>query len=443
MTERPEIILPPHSVPVERVILASILTNPVFVATAMTGISDDSWFYLPQHRMVFNAMRRLFNKGAPIDIPAVALLLEQKGQLEEVGGRQWLLQLDESTPWANEQIVELGRLALRRRLYVEAQGILRQSLDNTLPVDDLAGSACEKIFAAVSKDTEINKHDFKKDVRAVEEEVVKRHENRSLITGIPSGISDLDEDTGGLHDGEYTIIAGRPSMGKTTLALNILRHIAVEEKLPALMFSLETTEKVLIRNMVCASAKVNSTRLRTGYSPKDDLARWREHAAKIYEAPIHFYPKRDISILDLLTQTRVYKAVHGIRVVFIDHLGLIRPLDSRQSLNQQVSEVSRFLKTMAADLNLPVVSVCQLNRKVEDRKGNVPVMSDLRDSGTLEQDADNILLLYRNSYYNKSDISNTLEIEIAKQRNSVVGTTVLHYDIATGFIGNSLKGDKP
>ena len=421
--------LPPQNLQAEMSVLGSMLLDNEVIPDVARFLKKND-FYSPDHQTIYDATLALFDEGHPVDVLLLTDALQRRGDLERIGGPDYLVALLECVPSAAnaEYYAHIVRqAALRRHLIHACTEIARDSYDGSIDTDALLDKAQAGIFAVTQDD----KFAEAAPISDVLKEIFKDIDSISgqRITGLRTYFKDLDDLTCGFQKSELIIIAGRPSMGKTTLALNIVCRVAMggwhspnkDEAEPVLLFSLEMSKPVIARNLLCGYAKVDAHRLRRGLLPHDEIQALTMKAGDLYEANIFIDDTPGLSLRDLRTRARRMKLrVPDLALVVIDYLQLMEGprADSRQ---QEISSISRGLKALARELDLPVIALSQLSRQTEAREGHVPRMSDLRESGAIEQDADVIILLYREEQYNPGARPGEADLIIAKQRNGPTG----------------------
>ena len=441
--------VPPHNIEAEQSILSAILIENNTLPEVLEILSDQD-FYREAHRKIFKAMVELFEKNEPADLVTLTNLLKERGQLGSLGGASYLAELMDAVPMAVNaahyaKIVQ--EKASLRRLIEQAASITTRCFEDKGDVEEILDFAERSIF-------DISENKIKPSFYALGEiltdtykAVEEAYENKVLVTGVPTGFRGLDEKTSGFQAGDLIIIAGRPSMGKTALALNIARNASVETGAPAAVFSLEMSKEQLSLRMLSAEARIDSSRMRGGFLSESDLARINRAAGALYDIPIYIDDSPAISALEIRAKARRMKMDKGVGLVVIDYLQLMRGRASAERRELEISEISRSLKALAKELNLPVVALSQLNRKVEDRTNKRPVLSDLRESGAIEQDADVILFIYRDEVYHKEEDNpnkGIAELILAKQRNGPIGAVKLAFlDTYTRFEDLAPREESP
>ncbi len=395
--------LPPQSIEAEMSILGGILLeNEAINRTLEILVPED--LYRENHRKIFRAMIDLNERNEPCDLVTLTSILKKKGELEEVGGGAYLATLVDYVPTAANiayycKIVK--EKGLTRRLISAATDIVTRGYDDQMEVAELLDNAQKVIF-------EISENKLRPaffPVSAVLKDTIKNiellYEKKEHVTGVPTGFIDLDEKTAGFQRGDLIIIAGRPSMGKTAFALNIAQYAALhsEQKTPVAIFSLEMSKEQLVTRLLCSEARIDASRLRTGHLIDNDWEKLARGAGKLHEAKIFIDDSPAISVLEMRAKCRRLRAEHHIGLIIVDYLQLMRGGANPESRQQEISEISRSLKALAKELDVPVVALSQLNRGLENRTDKRPMMSDLRESGAIEQDADLIMFVYRDTVY--------------------------------------------
>ena len=424
--------LPPQSVEAEQSVLGAILIDNSALMTALELIGADD-FYRESHRRVFHAMTELFDKSEAIDIITMTDHLSRKNELELVGGGQYLASLAAMIPTAanikyHSKIIR--EKAMLRGLLRSVTDIARSVYDSELDPEELIDFAEKTVFDISDKRIKTSFSTLKSVIKDSFQMIEQLYDRKETVTGVPSGFKDLDELTTGFQRSDLIIIGGRPCMGKTAFSLNIAQHVGVEMKEPVAVFSLEMAKEQLAFRMLCSEAMVDSNSVRKGFIRKDDWHKLTSAAGKLAEAPIFIDDSSAITILEMRAKARRLKAEHGLSLVVVDYLQLMRGRGNAERREQEISEISRSLKALAKELRVPVIALSQLNRGVETRSGEKrPTLADLRESGAIEQDADVILFLYRDEVYNKDrqDNKGKAEIIVSKQRNGPTGIVNLTF----------------
>lgn len=423
--------LPPQNIEAEQSVLGSILLDNNAITTALELLVSDD-FYKDSHRRIFFAMSELFNKNEPIDIITLSEYLKIKGDIETVGGSQYLSSLVSMIPTSanirfHSRIVR--EKAMLRNLLRSVTDIAGNVYGSELDVEELIDYAEKTIFDISDKRIKASFSTLKEVIKDSFLMIEQLYDRKEAITGVPSGFKDLDELTTGFQKSDLIVIGGRPSMGKTALSLNIAQHIGVNLNEPVAIFSLEMSKEQLAFRMLCSEARVDSNSIRKGFIKKDDWHSLTSAASKLAGAPIYIDDSPGMTVLEMRAKARRLKAEHGLSLVVVDYLQLMRGRGNAERREQEISEISRSLKALAKELRVPVIALSQLNRGVENRTDKKPNLSDLRESGAIEQDADVIIFLYRDEIYNKkgSDNKGKAEIIIAKQRNGPTGEISLTF----------------
>ena len=433
MAADPTYRVPPQSLESERALLGSLLLKPDVIHDVSDLIRPDS-FYAEKHRHIFETMRELVERGEPIDMLALSERLQGKGLLERAGGRAYIAELAGSSPAPGNysHYAELvARKHVMRALIETAHEITESAYDEGVDTAVLLDQA-EKSIYAIGNNSAVHKFVAIKDKM---DDAWERIENLSKsdggIRGVPTGFPDLDSLLSGLHKSDLIILAARPSMGKTSFALDIARNAAVKYDVPVGIFSLEMSSEQLVDRMLSAESFVNSWKMRTGaIHAEEDFAKIRDALESLSKAPIFIDDKPAQNILSMRAVARRLKRERGIGLIIVDYLQLMAPTNTKasDSMVQQVTEISRSLKQLAREIEVPVIALSQLSRAVEQRGGK-PRLSDLRDSGSIEQDADVVMFIHREDKMNKeSERPNVAEILIEKHRNGPTGKVELYFD---------------
>ena len=422
--------VPPHQNEAEQSVLGGILVDGKGLSPALEILRGDE-FYRDNHRTIFQAFIELFQRNEPIDLVTVSEYLKEHDQLEAVGGVTYLASLMEIVPSA-ANVGTYSRLvsdkAVLRSLIQAAHQISSSCYSGGKSVAEVLDDAEATIFQISGRRVSATYSPIKDIVKESIKTIEMLQGNRDMVTGVPSHFVDLDRLTAGFQPSDLIIIAGRPGMGKTAFALNIARNAALESGVGVGIFSLEMSKEQLAMRLLCSEARVDSQKIRTGFMNSQEAAKLMTAAGFFMDAPIFIDDTPSIGVLEVRAKARRMKATHGIGMVVIDYLQLMRGRESAERRDLEISEISRSLKALAKELHIPVVALSQLNRKVEERHDKRPQLSDLRESGAIEQDADVICFIYREEQYNK-DTSNKgiSEILLKKQRNCPTGDISLAY----------------
>lgn len=415
--------LAPSNVEAERAVLGSLLIDSEAIAEVASFLKADD-FYRDRHRAIFAARFDLYERREPGDLVTLVDELRRRGQLDAVGGVSYLTELVDDVPTATHvehyaRIVE--RCALMRRLIAAAGQIAAIGYENPADVDDALDRAEQLLFQVSQRRVSEDFTSLREALREYFETIEYLHQHKGEVFGIPSGFHDLDQLTGGLHSSDLIIIAGRPGVGKTGFALSLVRNAATRSRATSAIFSLEMSSEQLVQRLLCMEAAVDSQRIRTGFIDEFEWRRISEAFGVLSDAPIFIDDSAGISTTELRMKARRLKAEHDLKLIVVDYLQLMqgRGLENRV---QEVSEISRSLKALARELDVPVIALSQLSRAVESRQDHRPVLSDLRESGSIEQDADIVMFIHREELYNpNTDKKNIADIILAKHRNGPVG----------------------
>ncbi|MCJ7547168.1 MAG: replicative DNA helicase [Deltaproteobacteria bacterium] len=422
--------LPPQNIEAEQSILGGVLIENDALNTVVEFLEDGD-FYREAHQKIFKSMIALSEKNEPLDLITLTNELKKKKELEAIGGASYLAGLVESVPTA-ANIAYYAKIvkekSILRKLISAATEIVTKSYQESKDLEAFLDEAEQAIFRISENQVRPAFYPIKEIVKESFKVIERLYEKKELITGVPSGFKDLDRKTAGFQNAELIIVAGRPSMGKTALCLNIAQHAAINSKIPTAIFSLEMSKEQLAIRMLCSEARVDSARLRSGFLSESDWPKLTMAAGALSDAPIFIDDSAAISVLELRAKARRLKADRGLGLVIVDYLQLMRGRSGAERREQEISEISRSLKALAKELNIPVIAISQLSRKAEDRPGRRPQLSDLRESGAIEQDADVIIFIYRDEVYNPdSDQRGKAEVIIGKQRNGPTGKADLSF----------------
>ena len=421
--------VPPHDLEAEQAIIGSMLTDRDAVISAIEVLKEED-FYREDNKAIYTAILNLYNRAEPIDIITVKAELESMGKFEQVGGLEYLAELPEKVPTtanAMKYIKIVEEKSTLRRLIKTANEIIELGYNPTEDVEDIMEGAEKKIFN-IMQDKSQKSYSPIKDVLVESFTKLEELYNRKQhITGVPSGFTELDYRTAGFHGSELILIAARPAMGKTAFALNIATNAAVKANVPVAVFSLEMSKEQLVNRILCSESMVDSNKVRTGKLEEDDWTKLAGAIGPLSEAQIYIDDTPGINIMEIRAKCRKLKLEKNIGMVVIDYLQLIQGTNKRGgSREQEISEISRSLKILAKELNVPVIALSQLSRAAEQRPDHRPMLSDLRESGAIEQDADIVMFLYRDDYYNQdSEKKDIAEVIIAKHRGGSTGTVEL------------------
>ena len=439
--------LPPQNLEAEQSVLGGVLIENEAVNKVMEILDGDD-FYRDAHRKIFNALITLSERDEPADLITLTNELRKTNQLDSVGGASYVVSLIDSVPTAAniEYYAKIVKeKAILRKLIETSTNIITQSYEDRGDVESFLDEAERAIFEISERRVKPSFYSIRDIVKESFKTIERLFEKKEFVTGVPSGFKELDRLTAGFHASDLIIVAGRPSMGKTALCLNLAQFAAIEKRIPVAIFSLEMSKEQLVIRVLCSEAQVEGTRLRTGFLTESDWPKLTLAAGNVSDAPIFIDDTAAISVLELRAKARRLKGEHGLGMLIIDYLQLMKGRTRVESRQQEISEISRSLKALAKELNIPIIAVSQLSRKTEERQGNRPQLSDLRESGAIEQDADVILFLFREEVYNRQEENQgKAELFIGKQRNGPIGMVDLAFidrfttfkDLYKGETGN-------
>ena len=421
--------VPPHDLEAEQAIIGSMLTDRDAVISAIEILKEED-FYREDNKAIYTAILNLYNRAEPIDIITVKSELESMGKFEQVGGLEYLAELPEKVPTtanAMKYIKIVEEKSTLRRLIKTANEIIELGYSPTEDVEDIMEGAEKKIFNIMQEKNQKGYAPIKDVLVESFTKLEELYNRKQHITGVPSGFTELDYRTAGFHGSELILIAARPAMGKTAFALNIATNAAVKANVPVAVFSLEMSKEQLVNRILCSESMVDSNKVRTGKLEEDDWTKLAGAIGPLSEAEIFIDDTPGINITEIRAKCRKLKLEKNIGMVVIDYLQLIQGSNKRGgSREQEISEISRSLKILAKELDVPVIALSQLSRAAEQRPDHRPMLSDLRESGAIEQDADIVMFIYRDDYYNQdSEKKDIAEIIIAKHRGGSTGTVEL------------------
>jgi len=425
--------VPPHSIEAEQSVIGSVLIDKDALIKVVEEVRPED-FYQEEHKVIMETVFTLAFEDKPVDIVSVATKLREKGNLDFVGGVTYLARLADSVPNAANadyyaKIVK--NKSLMRELIKIGAEISELGFNESMDIDDLLNAAEQKIFDVSQRRIKTYFVQLKDFLSESFSAIEKRYSQKLGFAGLPSGFPSLDKITGGFQESDLIVIAARPSLGKTSLAVNIAEQVAIQSKRSVAFFSLEMSKEQLVERMLCAQSKVDMQRLRTGYLREDDWTRLTEAYSILYEAPIYIDDSPELSLVGIRTKARRLKIEANIDLVIVDYLQLIRSEQKVENRVIEISNITRGLKALARELSIPVVVLSQLSRASEKREDKRPILSDLRESGSIEQDADVVIFLHRPEDSNKEEI----DIIVAKQRNGPTDSfRLLFLDEYTKFV---------
>ncbi len=422
--------IPPQNIEAEMATLGAMLLDEKIIPEIIELV-DDTSFYKLEHKLIYNSIISLFDVRRKIDILTVSEDLGRKKMLDKAGGSAYLATLADFVPTsagATHYARIVKEKGILRSLITSATEIISSVYKGQEEVSTLLDEAEKMIFEISDRRVEGGYVHIKDIIKDGIELIESLYHKKSHVTGIPTGFKDFDAKTAGLQKGDLIVAAGRPSMGKSAFVTSIAAHVAVEEKIPVAIFSLEMSKEQLMQRFLCSLAKVEVNRVRTGFLAPSEWPILTSAAGKLSEAPIYIDDSPAINVFELRAKARRLRAHHDIQLLLVDYLQLVRGMRRGESRQQEISDISQSLKALAKELSIPIIAVSQLSRAVEAREGHRPKLSDLRESGAIEQDADVVTLLFREEYYNPTEANRgTAEIIIAKQRNGPVGSIHLTF----------------
>lgn len=417
-------IVPPQNVEAESAVLGASLIDSDAIPRAIETLRAES-FYHPPHRKIFEAIIHLFENNQAVDLITLTEWFAKDGSLDKVGGAAYLTSLSSQVPTSaniDYYIRIVHEKYILRSLIQAATQICQEGYETSQDAEELLDRAEKMIFEIAGKKFGTQTLELKEIVKKCIENIDRLYQRKEGVTGIPTGYHIFDSMTSGLQPSDLIIVAARPSMGKSAFVVNMAEHIGITEHMPVALFSLEMSQEQMTQRMLCSQARVNAHKVRTGFLAQSDWPKLTDAANKLSKAKIYIDDTPGISILELRAKARRLKAQYDIQILIIDYLQLMRAEGMAESRQQEISAISRSLKALARELNVPVIAVSQLSRAVESRQDHRPQLSDLRESGAIEQDADMVILLMREEYYKPTEENKgQADIIIAKQRNGPVG----------------------
>ena len=424
--------IPPQNIDAEQSVLGSILLKDKAFGNVLE-ILQPSDFYSPAHRIIFEAMVSLFEKNEPLDLITITNFLKDNNSLDKIGGTACLANLTSTVP-VTSNISSYAKIirqkSILRKLIEVNTEVANRCYEEQGDIEILVDEAEQAIFDIAGRNSNQGFTPLKKIIPGAFEKVEQLYKRKELITGVPTGYFEIDKMTAGLQPSDLIILAGRPSMGKTALAMNIAQHAALVEKTGVAIFSLEMSKEQLTMRLLSSVGRIDSQRIRTGKLHDEDWPKLTRAVGMLQDAPMYIDDTPSISVLEIRAKTRRLASQFPIGMILVDYLQLMQGRSNTENRTQEISEISRSLKALAKEHNVPVLALSQLNRGLESRTDKRPMMSDLRESGAIEQDADIICFIYRDEVYNKSEDNpdlGTAEIIIGKQRNGPTGTAKLTF----------------
>ncbi len=438
--------LPPQSIEAEESIISAVLLDNNILLDILESVTPDD-FYKPAHGKIFSAITQLFSDGEPVDLVTLAERLKQDSQLESIGGAAYLAKIVDTAPVpanAKHYAKIIHEKAALRKMITTANEIVVRCYEESGDVDEVIDYAESMLFDIAEQKVKHNIYPLGKIIDTNIDALEERQGTGASLSGIPSGFKKLDELTSGFQKSDLIIMAARPGMGKTAFALNLARHAAVEAESAIALFSLEMSKEQLSLRLLCSEARIDSARVRECFFNDDDWLSLTNAAGVLSSAPIFIDDSTNLSSLDIKTKARRLKREKNIGMIIIDYLQLMRPARAQERRDLEISEMSRTLKSLAKELSIPVIALSQLNRRLEERSDKRPQLSDLRESGALEQDADLVIFIYRDDVYNPDENNpnkNIAEIHLAKHRSGPTGTSRLVFKGEYTRFENMAYGD--
>lgn len=440
--------MPPQNIEAEQAVLGSILLKADVFGTVLE-ILKTADFYKDGHRLIYEAMIDLFEKNEPLDLLTVSNLLRDINKIDQVGGTVYLATLTSIVP-VTANIASYAKIirekSILRKLISVNTDIAARCYEEQNDIDILVDEAEQAIFDIAGTKGDQNFTPIKAIVPKAFATVEQLYKRKELITGVPTGYAEIDKMTAGLQSSDLIILAARPSMGKTSFAMNIAQHAALVEKIGVAVFSLEMSKEQLVMRLLSSVGRIDSQRIRTGKLRSEDWPKLTRAVGMLSEAPMFIDDTPAISVLEMRAKIRRLASQHDIGLVVVDYLQLMRGRNTIENRTQEISEISRSLKALAKEHNIPVIALSQLNRGLENRTDKRPMMADLRESGAIEQDADVICFIYRDEVYNKSEDNpekGIAEIIIGKQRNGPTGVARLTFIKEFTMFENMSAFDEP
>lgn len=435
--------VPPHSTEAEQSVLGSILLDKDVLPDIASRLKSED-FYMEQHREIYEAVLDLYEQNQPVDLITVSEQLAKRGTLQKVGDYEYLSNLATSVPTTANvhyytSIVE--EKSLLRKLIQASNEILSKSYESGEDALDVLSYAEKCIYDIVQNRNNTGLVSINDVLDTTFSRLEELYNNAGSLTGVPSGFTDLDRKTSGFQRSDLILIAARPAMGKTSFALNIASYAAIHQHIPVAIFSLEMSKEQLVSRIIASEALVDMEKMRSGRFEDEDWVKMAQTMGPLSKAPIYIDDNANTNVMEMMSKCRRLKMKRGLGLVLIDYLQLMQGTRRTDSRQQEISEISRSLKIMAKELEIPVIALSQLSRAPDARQNHRPILSDLRESGAIEQDADLVMFLYRDDYYNEdSEKKNITEVIIAKHRNGSIGTVDLAWIPQYTKFGNLERG---
>jgi replicative DNA helicase len=425
-----EIRIPPQNIDAEKAVLGAMMLSEEAIGVSIEHI-DSFYFYETSHQKIFEAVKDLYANRKNVDLITLSDYLKNKAILDSIGGVTYLTQLADFVPTAAniQYYVDIVKeKGIQRQLIKNSTEIISKSYGTNVNVNELVDEAERLIFEIATAKQRQQAASIKEIIRTTIETIDQLYQKKEAITGVPTGFIDFDRMTSGLQKSDLIIIAGRPSMGKSAFAVSMAEYACVEKNIPVAMFSLEMSKEQLVQRMLCSQARVDAHKVRTGFLSPAEWPLLTKAAGKLSNVPMYIDDTPAISVLELRAKARRLKASYDIGLIIVDYLQLMQASVKTESRQQEISEISRSLKALARELRVPLIAISQLSRAVESRQDHRPQLSDLRESGAIEQDADVVVLLMREEYYNPTPENQGIaEAIIAKQRNGPTGSVKLKF----------------
>ena len=446
-SQKVDLKVPPQNIAAESSLIGALLLDKEAIIKIADIVAADD-FYVDKNRVIFEAILTLYEKREPIDLVTLSNRLEQVGELDKIGGAAYLTDLVNSVPSA-AHVAEYARIvaqkATMRRLISAANSIGSLAYDEEKPLDNLLDSAEQTLFEVSQKHLKQNFTPIKEVLTESFDRLDSLHKDKKKVRGVPTGFRNLDNLLAGLQKSDLIILAARPSMGKTSLALNIAQNVAVKEGIPVGIFSLEMSKEQLIDRLLAGEAGIDSWKLRTGNLEDRDFDKLNRAMGVLSEAPIYIDDSAVTNVMEMRTKARRLQSEHDLGLVVIDYLQLMSGrAGGSDNRVQEISEISRGLKGLARELNVPVIALSQLSRNVENRSPQIPQLADLRESGSIEQDADVVMFIYREDYYNKeTDRVGIADVLIKKHRNGPVGEVEMSFNAEQMLFKSMERSHRP
>lgn len=424
--------LPPQNLDAERSVLGACFLESDVIERATEIVSSPADFYKEAHQTLYEVMMQLAERGEPIDFVTVTNHLRARDKLESIGGVHFLTELIEAVP-STAHVEFYARIirdkAIRRKLIAAGSSMSRMAYDEERPLEELVDKAEQTVFGVAQANLSTDFTPLKNVLMETFEKFEEINRRKANVVGVPTGFRDLDAMTGGFGRSNLIIVAARPGMGKTALCMNIAQHVAQRERMPVAVFSMEMSKEELGQRLLCSHAQVEGHRMRTGQVNQDDWRKIAQAMNDLADVPLFIDDSPGLTAMEIRAKARRLKKKHGCDMIVLDYMQLIRSAGKSENRNQELSEISRSLKALAKELQTPVVALSQLSRDVEKRNDKRPMLSDLRESGAIEQDADMVCFIYRDDYYNPLGEQPVVPTEfiIAKQRAGPVGTVELGF----------------